>query len=54
MGRDTILFILSWISGFVGIAIKIKPIFDFIFVFLGCVGMIVTILHTVKKLRDNS
>ena len=51
MSKDHFLFIISWISGFVGITIKFKPIFDFLFVFLGCVGMIVTIMHTVKKLR---
>jgi hypothetical protein len=52
--KDHILMILSTITGLIGLLVEYKPILDFMFVFLGIVGLCFSIYLTWKKIKAHN
>ena len=46
--------ILSTITGLIGLLVEYKPILDFMFVFLGIVGLCFSIYLTWKKIKAHN
>jgi hypothetical protein len=47
--NNFLLYILSLLFGITGL-LEIKPLLDFIFISLGIIGLIITIIINIKKL----
>lgn len=50
--NNIFLLIISLLMGITGM-LEIKPVLDFIFISLGIIGLIITIIINVKKLVNN-